>query len=70
MKWNNVYKPISSIAIAGSPELEIALATVCFLARPNALCRLQGSNNNIYHYQTYTLDYKGVTYVGSAFPTI
>jgi len=70
MKWNGVYKPISSIAVAGSPELEIALGTVCFLARPNSLCPLHGSNNNQYHYQTYTLPYKGVTYVGSAYPTV
>ena len=69
MKWNNIYKSISSIAVSSSPELELALATVCFLSRPNAKCYLQGANGNAYAYQTYTLDYNGNTYVGSAYPT-
>jgi poly(U)-specific endoribonuclease len=69
MKWNGVYKAISSIAVAGSPELEMALGTVCFLARPDALCPLQGSNGRAYNYQTYTFQYKGVTYIGTAYPT-
>jgi len=70
MMWNGVYKAISSIAVAGSPELEMALGTVCFLTRPNGLCPLHGSNGNVYHYQTYELIYNGVTYVGTAYPTI
>ena len=70
MQWDGLYKPISSIVVAGSPELELALGTVCFLTRPDALCRLEGSNGNVYHYQTYTLVYNGVTYIGTAYPTI
>ena len=70
MKWNNIYKAISSIAIGGSPEVELALATVCFMARPNAKCPVQGPNGARYSWQTYTLASNGKTYVGSAYPTL
>lgn len=69
MRWDGIYKSISSISVAGSPEVDIALATVCFLARPNAKCPLEGANGNAYAYQTYTLSYNGHTYIGSAYPT-
>ena len=69
MSWNGLYKAISSISVSGSPEIELALATVCFLARPNAKCPLSGSDGTAYAYQTYTLTYNGNTYVGSAYPT-
>ena len=70
MNWNNIYKSISSISVASSPELDLAVATVCFLARPNSKCPLQGSSGSNYAYQTYTLADSGVTYVGSAYPTV
>lgn len=69
MKWDGIYKSISSISVAGSPEIELALATVCFLSRPNAKCPLSGADGTPYAYQTYTLAYNGETYVGSAYPT-
>ncbi|XP_046445273.1 endoribonuclease CG2145-like [Daphnia pulex] len=69
MSWNGLYKSISSISISGSPEIELALATVCFLARPNAKCPLYGANATPYAYQTYTLTYNSKTYIGSAYPT-
>ena len=70
MRWEGIYKSISSIAIASSPELDVALATVCFLARPDKKCPLAGADGSPYAYQTYTLTQNGVTYVGSAYPTI
>jgi len=70
MKWNNIYKSISSIAVGGSPEVELALATVCFMARPNTKCPVQGPNGARYSWQTYTQAYNGKTYVGSAYPTL
>ena len=69
MNWDGIYKSISSISVSGSPEIELALATVCFLARPNAKCQLLGADGTPYAYQTYTLAYNGNTYVGSAYPT-
>ncbi|XP_046643318.1 uridylate-specific endoribonuclease-like [Daphnia pulicaria] len=69
MNWDGIYKSISSISVSGSPEIELALATVCFLARPNSKCPLSGADGTPYAYQTYTLSYNGNTYVGSAYPT-
>jgi len=70
MKWNGIYKSISSIIVGGSPEIELALSTICFKIRPNSKCPLQGSNGVKYAWQTYTLQYGGETYVGSAYPTV
>ena len=70
MSWHGIYKPISSISVAGSPELELALSTICFLARPNKKCKLEGANGTPYKYQTFVMKYKGVEYVGTAYPTI
>lgn len=42
MKWQGVYKPVSSITVASSPEMDMALYTICFLTRPDALCPIQG----------------------------
>lgn len=70
MSWRGVYKPISSISVGGSPELELALSTICFLARPNKKCKLVGPNGMEYKYQTFVIKYKGFEYVGTAYPTI
>ena len=70
MKWEGIYKEISSIAIGSSPELDIALGTVCFLARKDSKCNLAGADGTPYAYQTFTLTQNGVTYVGTAYPTI
>lgn len=69
MSWDGIYKPISSISVSASPEIDLALATVCFLARPNAKCHLSGADGTAYAYQTYTQAYNSKTYVGSAYPT-
>jgi len=69
MEWEGVYKPVNSIAVAGSPELQLALSTICFLARPDAKCPVVGTNGAKYFFQTYTYTYKGVHYVATAYPT-
>nr|CAG4649264.1 EOG090X04MD [Scapholeberis mucronata]SVE93564.1 EOG090X04MD [Scapholeberis mucronata] len=69
MSWNGVFKPINSISVAGSPEIELALATICFITRPNVRCPLAGADGTPYAYQTYTYTSKGKTFVGSAYPT-
>lgn len=69
MEWEGVYKPINSISVAGSPELQLALGTLCFVARPDAKCSVRGANGAKYYYQTYTYDYYGKKYVGTAYPT-
>ena len=70
MNWHGIFKPISSISVGGSPELELALSTICFIARPNKKCKLVGANGNDYKYQTYVMKYKGVDYVGTAYTTV
>ena len=69
VQWRGLYKSLDSMSMFSSPELDMALMTVCFLARPNALCNVQGSNGVAYKYQTYELIQNGVSYIGSAYPT-
>ena len=69
MSWDGLLKPINSISLAASPEIELALATICFVTRPNVRCPLAGADGTPYAYQTYTLTSKGKIYVGSAYPT-
>ena len=71
MSWNGLYKSISSISVSGSPELSWPWPPSVSWPdlKPSALCIVSGSDGIAYAYQTYTLDYNGNTYVGSAYPT-
>ncbi|ELU03647.1 hypothetical protein CAPTEDRAFT_219138 [Capitella teleta] len=68
--WNyggNTYtKSVSSISIGNSIEAELALYTLCFLARPNASCRvsLEGNSRAV---QTYTMSNVSPTTVGTSY---
>ncbi|KAJ9601547.1 hypothetical protein L9F63_000290, partial [Diploptera punctata] len=68
-KWTNVVKPVGSMFVGTSPELEMALYTVCFLTRPDEKCpvRMAGKNFTI---RTHTFRYRGKNSIGSAFPEI
>ncbi|GAB6024496.1 hypothetical protein CHUAL_009650 [Chamberlinius hualienensis] len=65
--WDDNYKPVGGFFIGTSPAFDLSIFTLCFYARPNALCtvNLNGYQTQI---QTYTLDYDDSTYVGSAYP--
>jgi len=67
--WNGQSKPVSSMYIGTSPELELALNTVCWHARPNAKCpvSLNGTPVGI---QTYDITNNGKKYVASAYPDL
>ncbi|KAF4522502.1 hypothetical protein B566_EDAN002587 [Ephemera danica] len=67
--WANHTKPVNSMFIATSPELEMALYTVCFLARPGDRCPVRLSGQP-FHIKTYPFTYHGSQYIGSAFPEI
>jgi poly(U)-specific endoribonuclease len=73
MKYQWVFKPHSTLMIGSSPELEIALYSICFLARPDTLCPISGQINNgkstQYKIQTFVSKFHGRQFVGSAFPT-
>ena len=37
-RWNGYLKPVTTMLIGTSPELEIALYTLCYRTRPNQDC--------------------------------
>ncbi|XP_015114098.1 poly(U)-specific endoribonuclease homolog [Diachasma alloeum] len=67
--FNSHDKPITSMFVGTSPELEMALYTVCFYVRRGKKCKLSlgGSKFRII---THELTYKGknLPVIGSAFP--
>ncbi|XP_046401731.1 endoribonuclease CG2145-like [Ischnura elegans] len=66
-KWNQNYKAIGSIFMGASPELEMALYTICFYTKPGGVCRLKLGGNNV-SIQTYQHEYAGSIYVATAYP--
>jgi len=67
--WRNLCKSISSMFIGTSPELELALFTVCFHARRNALCPISLGGNQL-RIQTFDITRSGRTFVGTAYPAL
>ncbi|XP_015428900.1 PREDICTED: poly(U)-specific endoribonuclease homolog [Dufourea novaeangliae] len=68
-KYSGQDKPVTTIFVGTSPELEMALYTVCFYARPDGNCpvSLGGTKFNIV---TYKFRYRGNDLVGTAYPDI
>ncbi|XP_043477088.1 poly(U)-specific endoribonuclease homolog isoform X2 [Leptopilina heterotoma] len=66
---NNVLQPVTSIFVGTSPELEMALYTICFYTRPNNLCpvSLGGSQFSII---VNRVNYFGKEILVSAYPEI
>lgn len=62
-------KPVGSMFIGTSPELEMALYTTCFILRPDLPCPLKLGGNRLV-IRTYTYRYRGSKMIGSAFPEI
>jgi len=69
MRWRGEYKPISSISVGASPELEVALYTICFLARPNSSCHVE-ANGSRYRIQSFTSNFKGKRFIGTTYPSL
>lgn len=67
--WSGDVKPVGSMFVGTSPELEMALFTVCYFARPGNNCPMEISGNK-FNIKTYSQTYNGRTYVGTAFPNI
>lgn len=65
--WNGCPKPYGSMFIATSPELELALYTVCLMSRPDAKCHVSLMGTDVY-IQTWTENYGGNVLVGSSYP--
>lgn len=68
-KHSNIDKPVTTMFIGTSPELEMALYTVCFLTRKDRPCpvSLGGTKFNIV---THKIRYRGNDLIGSAYPDI
>ena len=64
---DGIVRPNATIFIGTLPELEMALYTICFYARPNNLCpvSLGGTKFNIY---THSFTYFGTEIIDLALP--
>jgi len=69
ISWLGVYKPINSILVGSSPELEMALYTICFLARRDNWCPLE-ANGVRYRIKSFGSHYQGKRLIGTAFPSL
>ncbi|CAG9762183.1 unnamed protein product [Ceutorhynchus assimilis] len=67
--FHDIDKPVGSMFIGTSPELEIALYSTCFILRADKICPLK-MNGNRFIIRTYTYKYRGKNMIGSAFPEI
>ncbi|XP_068226062.1 uridylate-specific endoribonuclease-like [Palaemon carinicauda] len=67
--WLNVPKRIGGMFTGTSPEFEIAVYTVCFLARQDTDCPIQ-MNGHKFKVETWTMKYHNKVLVASAFPNI
>ncbi|KAG4080342.1 hypothetical protein HA402_010834 [Bradysia odoriphaga] len=64
---NNINKPVNAMFVGTSPELEVALYTVCFEVRPDKDCPISLGGNKLL-IRTHTFRYRGKNLIGSAFP--
>lgn len=69
IQWKNLTKTGVSMFVGTSPELELALYTVCFFCRPDQLCKVK-LNGNLVDIQTYHHNWYDKTLVASAFPVL
>ncbi|XP_052902851.1 endoribonuclease CG2145 [Anopheles moucheti] len=69
LTFDNLQKPSNSLFVGTSPELEIALYTVCFQVRPDKECPL-AINGKPFTIKTFTFRYRGKNLIGGAWPNI
>ncbi|XP_026319946.1 poly(U)-specific endoribonuclease homolog [Hyposmocoma kahamanoa] len=62
-------KPVDTMFIGTSPELEIALYTLCFVTRAGNDCNLKLETKDV-DIVTHTFRYRSKNYIGSAYPQI
>ncbi|XP_066154839.1 endoribonuclease CG2145-like isoform X3 [Euwallacea fornicatus] len=67
--FHDIDKPVGSMFIGTSPELEMGLYTICFVLRADQICPLK-MNGNRFIIRTYSFRYRGKNMIGSAFPEI
>ena len=64
-----IYLQVSSIFIGLSPEIELALYTLCVLLKPDGACTVSLGGKKI-DIQTHTFRYQGKKYLSTTFPDI
>lgn len=64
-----VDKPVDTMFIGTSPELEMALYTLCFVTRADNECKLKLGNNDV-DIVSHTFRYRSKNLIGSAYPQI
>ena len=69
VSWRGEYKAFNSISVGASPELEMALYTICFLTRPNGSCPVE-ANGVRYRIQSFTSNYNGKRFIGTTYPSL
>ncbi|KAI5608216.1 poly(U)-specific endoribonuclease-A precursor, partial [Silurus asotus] len=69
--WDGFYKQVGSALIGSSPELDLAMYTLCYITRPGKQCLLSLGGKQL-SIQTYTWDKTtygdGRKYIASAYP--
>lgn len=68
-EWEGMVKPVSSIFLGISPELELALYTLCVLMKPDDNCTVS-MNSKKFDIQTHVFKIRGKKYLGSAYPDL
>ncbi|XP_063591427.1 endoribonuclease CG2145-like [Penaeus indicus] len=68
-KWMGKMKKAGSMFVGTSPELDLAVYTLCILTRPNRGCPVQ-MNGHKFNIQTWIQKSDGKELVGAAFPAI
>lgn len=68
-KLNGFVQPVTTLFVGTSPELEMALYTVCFFARPNTACPLSFGGTDFIIIAN-RVNYFGKDILVSAFPEI
>eukprot|EP00062_Callorhinchus_milii_P027078 gi/632989955/ref/XP_007883924.1/ PREDICTED: poly(U)-specific endoribonuclease [Callorhinchus milii] len=69
--WNGFFKEVGSEFVGSSPEFDFAIYTLCFIAKPDGVCRVRLGGTEV-EIQTYTWSKtsygNGKKYVASAYP--
>ncbi|XP_045778540.1 endoribonuclease CG2145-like isoform X2 [Maniola jurtina] len=64
-----VDKPVDTMFIGTSPELEIAIYTLCYVTRVGNDCKLKLGNKDV-NIVTHNFRYRSKNYIGSGYPQI
>ena len=67
--YDSLNKPVNGLFIGTTPELEMALYTLCFATFPDTDCMVAHDGNE-FKIKTYTFRYRGKSVIGSAYPEV